>query len=157
MKKNLFAGIKTFAGTLALLFFAAVLCTTLTGCPSAEGLHNQNSAQVTFVFTGFSSADDGAYTVPGNFNSWDNSSSMLSLKAGEGTSASVTVSTANIQFTLVPVGSWTRAWYPAVQGNGVDNTSGKYQNFYINSLDLDAGEITVVVDASTGTATPVAQ
>ena len=81
------------------------------------------------------------------------------MKNGEGTSNPIVISKANIEFTLIETNDagWLRKWYPAVKGNGVDRgTAGHpYQNFYIDGLDLSAGEITLIIDGSDLAATPV--
>lgn len=151
MKKNIFKTIKT-----VLLTLAAASPLLLTACADSNGLHNQHSAAVTFVFQNFTGAEDGSYAIPGNFNEWDNTQNNITIKNGNGTSSEITITEANIQFTLVPVDSWTRAWYPATEGNGNDGTQNKYHNFYIDGLNLDAGEITITIDGSEETATPVA-
>lgn len=151
MNKKHFKTIKT--ALIALLLASPLF---FTSCADSTGLHNQHSAQVTFIFQNFSGADDGSYSIPGNFNDWDNTEATITMKNGNGTSSEFTITEADIQFTLVPVGSWTRAWYPTSQGNGNDGTQNKYHNFYIDDLDLDAGEITITIDGSADTATPTA-
>lgn len=132
----------------------AVVCASafFTGCPDPNGLHNQKAANVTFVFTNFSSAADGTYAIPGNFNNWTNTASDIVISGGEGTSSAISVAESNIQFSLVPVKEWTRPWYPEIKGNGSDG--GVMQNFYIDGLNLDLEEITIVIDGSSGTGTP---
>ena len=134
-----------------LVFTASVL---FTGCPDANGLHNQSALMVTFEFTGFGDDISGSYSIPGNFDNWDNTIADVTLAKGAGTSDPIAVSESNIQFSLCPVGEWTRPWYVkgSVEGNGSD--SGVMRNFYIDGLDLDAGEVTLLIDASSGTAVP---
>ena len=85
------------------------------------------------------------------------------MKEGNGTSSTITISKANIEFTLIQTGDagWLRPWYSkgVLEGNGVDRgTAGNpYQNFYIDGLDLNAGEITLVIDGSDVTATPLVE
>lgn len=76
------------------------------------------------------------------------------MKDGGGTSNKIAVTSSNIQFSLCPVNEWTRPWYQkgVLEGNGSDG--GTMQNFYIDGLDLNAGEITLIIDASSGTAVP---
>ena len=101
---------------------------------------------------------DGEYTIPGNFNNWDNTQSTIKLTAGNGSSTPIVISASNIQFSLVKVNDWNRVWYPAVEGNGSDpSAAGKMHNFYIDGLDLSAGEITLVIDGSAAVATPVVE
>lgn len=142
------------------IFAVFVICLAsvfaFSSCADADGLHDQNSLLVTFVFKGFGDIS-GSYSIPGNFDDWDNTTADVTIKKGEGTSSAISVTTSNIQFTLVPVNGWTRDWYVAgsVEGNGSD--SGAMRNFYIDGLDLNAGETTVLVDISSGTAVPVVQ
>lgn len=128
------------------------------GCADVNGLHNQEAADVTFVFKNMGENISGDYTIPGNFNNWDNTTTQVTLKNGEGTSEPITVSRANIQFTLIKTNdsSWLRSWYPDVKGNSADTGSAgsPYQNFYYDGLDLSAGEITIVIDGESGSATP---
>ncbi len=151
--------IRKLISALLLLLCAAF---TLTSCADAEGLHNQTAAKVTFVFKNFANIS-GDYTIPGNFNDWDNSKSLITMKDGNGTSEAITVSNVNIEFTLIQTGDsgWLRPWYTAgvLEGNGVDRgTAGNpFQNFYINALDLNAGEITLIIDGADVVATPLVQ
>lgn len=143
-----------------LILISAVLL--ISACADANGLHNQTAAKITFVFKNFGSIS-GDYTIPGNFNSWDNSKSLINMKDGNGQSEPITISNVNIEFTLIQTGDsgWLRPWYSAgvLEGNGVDRgTAGNpYQNFYIDALDLNAGEITLIIDGSDLIATPVVQ
>ena len=145
--------------TVLILISAALL---ISACADANGLHNQTAAKITFVFKNFGSIS-GDYTIPGNFNSWDNSKSLINMKDGNGQSEPITISNLNIEFTLIQTGDsgWLRPWYSAgvLEGNGVDRgTAGNpYQNFYIDALDLNAGEITLIIDGSDLIATPVVQ
>ena len=133
----------------------ATVC--LSSCADEDGMHDQNALFVTFEFEEFGENVSGAYAIPGNFNNWSNASTHVTLTKGAGTSIKMAVTVSNIQFTLVPVNSWTRDWYVegTVEGNGSD--SGTMWNFYLDGLDLNAGEVTVLIDASSGTATPVIQ
>jgi len=126
----------------------------LVSCADADGLHNQSALLVTFEFTGFGETE-GTFAIPGNFDNWDNTTSDITLKKGEGTSVQMPITVSNIQFSLVPVNAWNRPWYVkgTLEGNGSD--AGEMRNFYIDGLDLNAGEITLVIDGSSGTATPV--
>jgi len=151
--------IRKLISALLLLLCVAF---TLTSCADAEGLHNQTAAKITFEFRNFSDIS-GDYTIPGNFNDWDNSKSLITMKDGNGTSEAITVSNVNIEFTLIQTGDsgWLRPWYTAgvLEGNGVDRgTAGNpFQNFYINALDLNAGEITLIIDGADVVATPIVQ
>lgn len=132
---------------------AILLALGLASCADEDGLHDQNALLVTFEFKGFGDEISGSYAIPGNFDNWDNTTSDVTLTKGSGTSVKIPVTSANIQFSLVPTNAWTRPWYSAgtLEGNGSD--AGKMWNFYKDDLPLDAGEITLVVDASSGTAT----
>ncbi len=151
--------IRKLISALLLLLCAAF---TLTSCADAEGLHNQTDAKITFEFRNFADIS-GDYTIPGNFNDWNNSKSLITMKDGNGTSEAITVSNVNIEFTLIQTGDsgWLRPWYTAgvLEGNGVDRgTAGNpFQNFYINALDLNAGEITLIIDGADVVATPLVQ
>ena len=148
---------------VAFVLFSAIFALSgLTSCANAEGLHNQTAAKITFVFKNFANIS-GDYTIPGNFNDWDYTKSLISMKDGNGTSEPITISNVNIEFTLIQTGDsgWLRPWYSAgvLEGNGVDRgTAGNpYQNFYIDALDLNAGEITLIIDGADLVATPVVQ
>lgn len=144
---------------LALSALALSLCAY--SCADEEGLHDQSALMVTFEFSGFGEDVSGEYAIPGSFDGvadkWSHGvdGADVTLKNGSGTSSAIAVTGQNIQFSLCPVGEWTRPWYRKgeVEGNGSDG--GTMHNFYIDGLDLDAGEITLVIDASSGTATPV--
>ncbi|MCR4743121.1 MAG: hypothetical protein K5866_09670 [Treponema sp.] len=151
MKKNIF---KTIKSAFILLLFTSPFI--FASCADSTGLHNQHSAQVTFIFQNFTSAEDGSYSIPGNFNDWDNTESTITMKNGSGSSSSFTITESNIQFTLVPVNSWTRSWYPSVKGNGNDGTQNKYHNFYIDGLDLDQKEITITINGNADSSIPEA-
>lgn len=145
---------------ISALLLLVCVAFTLTSCADAEGLHNQTAAKITFEFRNFADIS-GDYTIPGNFNDWDNSKSLITMKDGNGTSEAITVSNVNIEFTLIQTGDsgWLRPWYTAgvLEGNGVDRgTAGNpFQNFYINALDLNAGEITLIIDGADVVATPL--
>ncbi|WP_191014588.1 hypothetical protein [Treponema zioleckii] len=147
---------------LGMAMFAMILSLSmifaLVSCADENGLHDQNALLVTMKFTGFGSVS-GNYSIPGNFDgtgSWDNTNVDVVLKDGEGTSNQIAVTVSNIQFSLCPVNSWDRPWNDnGINGNG--SSDGKMQNFYIDGLDLGAGEVTLVIDASSGTAVPVVE
>lgn len=136
-----------------ILSALCALVLTFASCADVNGLHNQEAAKVTFVFTNFVAAEDGEYTLPGNFNNWNNEKVVITLKEGEGTSSAITIKDANIKFSLVRAKSWLRAWFPAIKGNAIDeNTAGTpYHNFYLDGLNLNAGELTIIVDGSDAT------
>lgn len=147
---------------LAFIFTLLVSVFALSSCADANGLHNQTAANVTFIFKNFAEIS-GDYTIPGNFNDWDYETSLITMKDGYGKSEAITISKTNIEFTLIQTGDsgWLRKWYAAgvLEGNCVDRgTAGNpYQNFYIDGLDLNAGEITLVIDGSSVTAVPVVE
>ncbi|MCR5219143.1 hypothetical protein [Treponema sp.] len=155
--------IKNKIAVFASLAFIALAGLSVTSCADAEGLHNQQALMVTFQFENFGEDISGNYSIPGNFDgsdSWDNTNVDVTLKEGSGTSSQIAVTISNIQFSLVPVNAWNRPWYikGEVEGNGADpSASGALQNFYIDGLDLSAGEVTLVIDASSGTAVPVVE
>lgn len=143
--------------SLIIFVAACLLCLAgLTSCADPNGLHDQQAVMVTFEFTGFGDELNGTFAIPGDYNDWNNSGADVSLVKGEGTSIKIAITSANIVFSLVPEGAWTRPWYVkgVLEGNGMDGTANKYQNFYYDGLDLSAGELTLVIDGSTGTATP---
>jgi hypothetical protein len=139
-----------------LKYFAASVCGLVlafgvTGCADATGLHNQESSQVTFVFTNFPVAD-GDYTIPGDYNSWAIAKTMITMKDGEGTSSAQTVATTWTKFTLIKTNdsAWARSWYPTVKGNAADGSN--YWNFYVDSYTM-GGAATITIDGSTSPAT----
>lgn len=136
----------------------AGLIAALSGCADANGLHNQEAALVTFEFINFPESIDGDYSIPGNFDSWDNATTDVVMSKGSGTSSAIAIGQSNIQFTLVETDSWDRKWFNVgYAGNGADGSSGM-RNFYIDGLDLSAGELTIVIDASSVTnITPVVE
>ncbi len=140
---------------IPLILILISCITLLTGCADVNGLHNQMAVDVTFIFKNFPENVSGNYTIPGNFNNWDNTKTTITMKNGSGTSVPITIAEKNIQFSLVKTGDWLRGWYPEVKGNGSD--SGVMRNFYIDDLDLTSGEITLMIDGSKSTATPVVE
>ncbi len=146
------------------LFFATVICLSsfaLTSCPNANGLHNQQAAKMTIVFTNFPESVTGNYSIPGDFNgdeAWENEIENIDvvMKNGEGTSNEFTVTATWVKFSLVKTKdtSWLRGWSSEVQGNSADK--GKYVNFW-SDIDLSAGQVTLTVDASSGTAVLTAE
>lgn len=146
---------KKIAMLLTASICGLVLAFGLTGCADANGLHNQESSTLTFVFKGFDAAVDGDYAIPGEYNSWNNSVAQITLKDGCGTSTTSTLGISSFKFTLVKVDSWSRAWYPAIKGNSVDSGT-VYSNFYIDGYTL-GGDLTVTVDGTTGAAVVTVQ
>ncbi len=146
MKKNI---LKLSA---ALLFAAFSLIAT--GCPNANGLHNQEAATVSFVFTNFP-ADDGSYSIPGDYNDWDNTTKNITIKDGEGKSETVSVTTTSVEFSLVKAKSWLRTWSKrdggTIYGAGREGTD-YYVNFLAEGITLGS-EVTITIDGSTETAT----
>lgn len=144
---------------ISMLFCAVALGLFVTGCADANGLHNQESSDVTIVFTNFTAASDGEYTLPGDYttgtgNTWTgNTTTMLTIKDGEGSISTPIVATASeLYFTLVKTGSWVRQWYPTVKANLLDHTtSDSYQNFYV-SITMGT-DVTITIDGSTSPAT----
>lgn len=150
---------------ICCLFFVVAFC--LCGCADANGLHNQQASQITIKFINFEMAADGEYSVPGGFVSKDDwnlsdhvyTDAMLTIKDGEGTTTvTQTCILREFDFTLVPVGSWLRPWFPAVSGNASDPTNGnKYWNFGVWATSCGAVTLgipaTIIVDGSTSPAT----
>ncbi|HOJ99739.1 MAG TPA: hypothetical protein PLW34_09265 [Termitinemataceae bacterium] len=141
---------KLWKWELTLFFLGGVLF-LFSSCADPLGLHNQEAAKVTFVIKNFSNLS-GSYAIPGDFNNWDNSTSVITLKDGKGTSSVLAITRSAIKCTVVPVGSWTRPWYPATQGNAIDETQNVYHNFYISGITL-GDEVTITIDGSTAPAT----
>ena len=142
--KNLFV--------LGLLSFMMIF--GLFSCADADGLHNQEAATVTFVFTNFP-VEDGSYSIPGEHNNWDNTSESVTIKGGEGTSSSVTVTSSSIEFTLVKKDNWLRPW--SKKDGGTINGAGKegadyYRNFLAEGITLGS-PVKITIDGSTDTAT----
>lgn len=153
MKKTLFKTLgRTFCA--ALLAGAALL---LSSCADADGLHNQPELLVTFEFRGFGNLE-GDFAMPGSYGgtekSWDNSSVDVSIKNGSGTSRAFAVTQKSIEFSLVPVGDWSRdSWWNKEQiTSGVKGDG----NFSIDTLDLSKGKSKVVVELN-GNAVTVRQ
>ena len=141
-----------------LLLASVFIALAFTSCADANGLHNQEAAQLTFVFTNFP-VEDGSYSIPGDHNSWDNSTETISIKDGEGKSSAVKVTSTSIEFTLVKKDNWIRPW--AKDDGGKIEGSGRIgkdikRNFLIEDLDLSS-EITVTIDGSTPVATVYAK
>ncbi|MCH5290912.1 MAG: hypothetical protein J1D88_04010 [Treponema sp.] len=153
--------IKDRIAPLCLALCALTVSALFTGCPSADGLHNQQALMVTFEFTGFGNIS-GEYSIPGSFDGdADNWTKKIAdvdvvMKDGSGISNPIPVVSTWIKFSLCPTGdeSWLRPWYTEEGIKGNDAEKGNYWNFYIDGLDLNAGEMTIVIDASSGTATP---
>lgn len=149
------------------VFFLSIFLFVITGCPDATGLHNQQASQVTIKFINFETLADGEYSVPGGFLSkddWDISDyvytdSMITIKDGEGTTnVTQTCILREFDFTLVPVGSWLRPWFPTITGNASDPTNAnKYWNFGVWATSCGAITLgipaTVIVDGSTNPVT----
>lgn len=148
--------IESFRGkilfVLGLLSFMMIF--GLFSCADADGLHNQEAATVTFVFTNFP-VEDGSYSIPGEHNNWDNTSESVTIKGGEGTSSSVTVTSSSIEFTLVKKDNWLRPW--SKKDGGTINGAGKegadyYRNFLAEGITLGS-PVKITIDGSTDTAT----
>jgi hypothetical protein len=136
-----------FAVSLGLLLL-------LAGCADPLGLHNQKQTLAVFELVNFP-LGDGDYSVCGDWQGadWDNSKANITLKGGAGISPVQSVKSSNVKFTVVPVGSWGRPWYPATAGNAPDETQNNIQwNFLVQGIPMDA-EITIVVDGGTKPAT----
>lgn len=153
MKKTMM--MKKITALAATTICGLVLALGVTGCADATGLHNQQSSEVTFVFTNFTTAVDGNYSIPGDYSSptWNNATTQLTMKDGEGSTTAITLSSSSTTFTLVKTGSWSRAWCTgSCYGNAVDGGTGVYSNFYVDSIPMGT-TATVTIDASTVPAT----
>ena len=153
--------IKDMIAPLCLALCALTVSALFTGCPSADGLHNQPALMVKFEFTGFGNIS-GNYSIPGSFdgdaNNWTKKIADVDvvMKDGSGISNPIPVISTWIEFSLCPTGGdWERPWHTedGIDGNAVDRNSGIKQNIYYTGLNLTAGEVTLLVDASSGTAT----
>ena len=148
--------IESFRGKILFVlgFLSFMMIFGLFSCADADGLHNQEAATVTFVFTNFP-VEDGSYSIPGEHNNWDNTSESVTIKGGEGTSSSVTVTSSSIEFTLVKKDNWLRPW--SKKDGGTINGAGKegadyYKNFLAEGITLGS-PVKITIDGSTDTAT----
>lgn len=148
--------IESFRGKILFVlgFLSFMMIFGLFSCADADGLHNQEAATVTFVFTNFP-VEDGSYSIPGEHNNWDNTSESVTIKGGEGTSSSVTVTSSSIEFTLVKKDNWLRPW--SKKDGGTINGAGKegadyYRNFLAEGITLGS-PVKITIDGSTDTAT----
>lgn len=147
---------KCFLGKIlafgVILSLALVL--GLVSCADADGLHNQEAATLTFVFTNFP-ISDGSYSIPGDYNNWDNTSETITIKNGEGTSSTVTVTSSSVEFTLVKKDDWLRPWSKKDGGtiDGAGKEGADYnRNFLAEGITLGSS-VKVTIDGSTDTAT----
>ena len=136
------------------LFISLISIFAFASCADADGLHDQMALMVTFSFSGLGDSASGEYYVRGEFEDWKGSTTYsVSLSKGEGsTTTKAPVTKTAMKFTLCKNDTkWSRPWYVAseVEGNQADeNTSGTpYWNFYIENLDLNAGEVTISVSS----------
>ena len=146
LKKNMLLAL------MATLFLAI----GLSSCADADGLHNQEAATITFVFTNFPVAD-GSYAIPGDYSSptWDNTVELVTIKNGEGTSSAVTCTATSTEFSLTKKDSWLRPWSKTDGGsiNGAGREGADYyRNFLAEGIPLGS-EVTITIDGSTETAT----
>ncbi|MDR2478290.1 MAG: hypothetical protein LBD48_03145 [Treponema sp.] len=119
----------------------------LAGCADPAGLHNQKQTLVTFELVNFP-LGDGDYCVSGDWQGadWDNSKANISLKGGAGVSAVQSIKSTSVKFTIVPVNTWGRNWYPATMGNAPDESQNNtLWNFQVLGIPEDA-KITITVD-----------
>lgn len=122
---------------------------TIFSCADPNGLHNQEAAQVTFVFENIPTID-GGYSLPGDYqvSEWDNTNIDLDIKSEAGSSKIVTITKSTIEFSLVPVESWDRPWYPIMKSNHYDyGSGGKQWNFQVIGLPLGQ-DVTIKIDGS---------
>ena len=143
MKKNSY---KKFI-VLSLAVMLAVML--LTGCADAEGLHNQKQTIVIFELVNFPLADN-EYTISGNWHgtSWDNTRANITVKGGKGASTEQVIKSSYVKFTVTPVRTWGRPWYPATIGNAPDETQGNIRwNFEVHGIPMDT-VVTINIDGS---------
>lgn len=142
----------TLFATLTCLFLAVVL----SSCADANGLHNQEAATITFVFTNFP-VENGTYAIPGDYSSptWDNTVELVTITNGEGTSSALKCTSSSTEFSLTKKDSWLRPW--SKKDGGTINGAGRegadyYRNFLAEGITLGA-EVRIIIDGSTSTAT----
>ncbi|MBP5284085.1 MAG: hypothetical protein J6Y93_05415 [Treponema sp.] len=136
------------------LLAALTVMLVCSGCADVNGLHNQEAATVTFVFTNFPVAD-GSYSIPGDHNNWDNTAENITIKNGEGISSSITVTSVSDEFSLVKKNAWLRSWSKTDGGtiDGAGREGRDYaRNFLAEGITLGS-DVTVTIDGSTDTAT----
>jgi hypothetical protein len=138
------------------LGIVVALCLSFSGCADSSGLHNQEASRVSFVLKNIP-APDGSYALPGEYqdSQWDNATAAVELKGGKGSSSAMDIAKSSFTFSLVPVGEWTRPWYPEMKGNAYDyNSGGKQWNFSIAGLPLGR-DVTVTIDGGASPASIV--
>lgn len=126
---------------------AVIAVLVMAGCADPNGLHNQKQSLVTFELINFPLAD-GDYCVSGDWQGtdWDNSRTNITLKDHKGVSTEQTIKSNSVKFTVVPVGTWGRPWYPATTGNAPDETQNNIRwNFEVQGIPSDT-ELTITVD-----------
>ena len=136
------------------VIFSLVMILGIVSCADVNGLHNQEAATLTFVFTNFP-ISDGSYSIPGDYNNWDNTSNAVTIKGGEGTSSTVTVTSSSVEFTLVKKDDWLRPWSKKDGGtiDGAGKEGADYnRNFLAEGITLGSS-VKVTIDGSTDTAT----
>ena len=136
------------------VIFSLVMILGIVSCADVNGLHNQEAATLTFVFTNFP-ISDGSYSLPGDYNNWDNTSNAVTIKGGEGTSSTVTVTSSSVEFTLVKKDDWLRPWSKKDGGtiDGAGKEGADYnRNFLAEGITLGSS-VKVTIDGSTDTAT----
>ena len=119
----------------------------LAGCADPNGLHNQKQSLVTFELVNFP-LSDGDYCVSGNWQgtNWDNSRVNITMKNGKGISVEQSIKSSYVKFTIVPVGTWGRPWFPATMGNAPDETQNNILwNFEVQGIPMDS-QLTITID-----------
>ena len=121
----------------------------MAACANPNGLHNQKQTLVVFELVNFPMSD-GDYCISGNWqgNDWDNSKANINLKDKKGVSAVQAIKSSYLKFTVTPVKTWGRPWYPATTGNAPDETQNNIRwNFEVHGIPMDS-DVTVRLDGS---------
>ena len=131
---------------LLALVLPFCLAMTLTSCADEDGLHDQNALVVKFEISGLGDDVSGSYFVTGEFDGWKQNY-PVTLSKGAGSVEGIPLTITSMKFSVCDK-NWGRAWYPTLEGNQADeNSSGKYWNFYIEGLELGAGDATIAISS----------
>lgn len=127
---------------------------TLFSCADPQGLHNQEASSVIIKLENIP-VSDGIFSIPGEHQSteWDNTTEDVIITDGSGETEVYLITKSSFQFSLVPVESWDRPWYPEMKANFYDYASGgKQWNFQVVGMPLGK-EVLITIDGSTTPAT----
>ena len=139
-------GIRMSAKFFLLLMISALFAFGLVSCADEDGLHDQNALVVKFEISGLGDDVSGSYFVTGEFDDWKQNY-PVTLSKGAGSVEGIPLTITSMKFSVCDE-NWGRAWYPTLEGNQADeNSSGKYWNFYIEGLELGAGEATIAISS----------